>query len=289
MQLDRHVFPLTQLLIAFHEEIAPSSHGSCSAHSAPHKHSVSRFLIQSTKGMNQLVREPESPECGSHAFDDLVSSSPNYLMGLYLRPYQRWKLQPAVSFAHGLSSDVYKRWTALLGPLLVPRFLTISASAASTRFSSALLVHQKILTIHHGKGIRKRDNAPSFTRKYSSISIGPCTPIDSPVPRTHSPRKGWASVLLFDCYLTESSKPTGTILMFWPFGMYLSVPGPQFHNHWCHLLAWGLTLSAYRTRLPLAVYGLDLIKCIVGAFLLRSSACTVNDIFDRDVDAGVGW
>ncbi|KAJ7620468.1 UbiA prenyltransferase family-domain-containing protein [Mycena rosella] len=62
--------------------------------------------------------------------------------------------------------------------------------------------------------------------------------------------------------------PTGTILMFWPF-------------------AWGLTMAAFATRLPLGAYALHLGKALVGAFLLRSSACTINDIFDREMDAGV--
>ncbi|KAF7303455.1 4-hydroxybenzoate polyprenyltransferase, mitochondrial [Mycena indigotica] len=56
--------------------------------------------------------------------------------------------------------------------------------------------------------------------------------------------------------------------MFWPF-------------------AWGLTLAAYATHTPLVVYTHGLGKSLVAAFLLRSSACTVNDIFDRDMDAGV--
>ncbi|KAJ3528987.1 hypothetical protein NMY22_g9187 [Coprinellus aureogranulatus] len=68
--------------------------------------------------------------------------------------------------------------------------------------------------------------------------------------------------------LIRLEKPTGTILFFWPF-------------------AWGLTMAAYRIRSSPSAYSLDLLKCLVGAFLLRSSACTVNDIFDRDVDAGV--
>ncbi|KAG6873397.1 hypothetical protein C0995_016207 [Termitomyces sp. Mi166 len=63
-------------------------------------------------------------------------------------------------------------------------------------------------------------------------------------------------------------KPTGTILMFWPS-------------------AWGLTMAAFATGLPLQLYGGYLLECFIGAFLLRSSACTVNDIFDREMDAGV--
>ncbi|KAJ7648275.1 UbiA prenyltransferase family [Mycena polygramma] len=68
--------------------------------------------------------------------------------------------------------------------------------------------------------------------------------------------------------LIRLEKPTGTILMFWPS-------------------AWGLTMAAYATGLPLHVYLTQVAKALVSAFLLRSSACTINDIFDRKVDAGV--
>nr|GAT54960.1 coenzyme Q biosynthesis protein 2 [Mycena chlorophos] len=68
--------------------------------------------------------------------------------------------------------------------------------------------------------------------------------------------------------LIRLEKPTGTILMFWPF-------------------AWGLTMAAYATNAPPSEYTIGLARSLIGALLLRSSACTVNDIFDREMDAGV--
>ncbi|KAJ7352119.1 UbiA prenyltransferase family-domain-containing protein [Mycena albidolilacea] len=68
--------------------------------------------------------------------------------------------------------------------------------------------------------------------------------------------------------LIRIEKPTGTILMFWPF-------------------AWGLTMAAYTTGLPFGTYLISLAKALLHAFILRSSACTINDIFDRKMDAGV--
>ncbi len=47
-------------------------------------------------------------------------------------------------------------------------------------------------------------------------------------------------------------------------------------------------MAAYTISQPLNGYVYDLLKCLIGAFILRSSACTVNDIFDREMDAGVG-
>lgn len=47
-------------------------------------------------------------------------------------------------------------------------------------------------------------------------------------------------------------------------------------------------MAAYKINLPLTEYAVSLAKFLLGAFIVRSSACTVNDIFDRKVDAGVG-
>ncbi|PPQ79022.1 hypothetical protein CVT25_002331 [Psilocybe cyanescens] len=52
-------------------------------------------------------------------------------------------------------------------------------------------------------------------------------------------------------------------------------------------IAWGLTMAAFSIQLPVKTYAIELLKFLIGAFILRSSACTVNDIFDRRVDAGV--
>ncbi|KAE9409796.1 UbiA prenyltransferase [Gymnopus androsaceus JB14] len=56
--------------------------------------------------------------------------------------------------------------------------------------------------------------------------------------------------------------------MFWPF-------------------AWGLTMAAYSVKMPWNTYSFSLMQCLFGAFIVRSSACTINDIFDRKMDAGV--
>jgi hypothetical protein len=50
--------------------------------------------------------------------------------------------------------------------------------------------------------------------------------------------------------------------------------------------AWGLTMAAYSTGLPLNAYCTGLAKCLISAFVIRSSACTINDIFDHKMDVG---
>ena len=75
--------------------------------------------------------------------------------------------------------------------------------------------------------------------------------------------------------------------MFWPFGKILFIK-PLTTDLKCQWLAWGLTMAAYTMKLPIENYGLGILQCLFGAFIVRSSACTINDIFDRDMDAGVG-
>ncbi|EJD00228.1 UbiA prenyltransferase, partial [Fomitiporia mediterranea MF3/22] len=63
-------------------------------------------------------------------------------------------------------------------------------------------------------------------------------------------------------------QPAGLMAVLWPY-------------------VYGLTAAAYSVRLPYSVFVQMLQKCIIGAFLMRSAACTINDIFDRKIDAEV--
>ncbi|KAI0760054.1 UbiA prenyltransferase [Fomes fomentarius] len=69
--------------------------------------------------------------------------------------------------------------------------------------------------------------------------------------------------------LTRLHKPfMGNTLMFWP-------------------CAWGLTIAARATSLPLALYAEKLLWFAVGSMLLHSAACVLNDICDVDFDRQV--
>jgi 4-hydroxybenzoate polyprenyltransferase len=82
------------------------------------------------------------------------------------------------------------------------------------------------------------------------------------------------------------TQPTGTILVFWPFGklqrFLLKFLDTQSE------LAWGLTMAAYHTSLDLQTFWIEMFKYLIASFIVRGSACTINDIFDRNFDAGVG-
>ena len=67
--------------------------------------------------------------------------------------------------------------------------------------------------------------------------------------------------------LTRLKKPTGFMLLFWP-------------------CAWGLSI-AYDFKNSIEHYILYLILFFLGAILMRSSGCIVNDIIDKDYDKNV--
>ena len=67
--------------------------------------------------------------------------------------------------------------------------------------------------------------------------------------------------------LTRLKKPIGYMLLFWP-------------------CAWGLTL-VYNFSESLGKYFFYLILFFLGAILMRSAGCIVNDILDRKFDKKV--
>jgi len=67
--------------------------------------------------------------------------------------------------------------------------------------------------------------------------------------------------------LTRLKKPIGYMLLFWP-------------------CAWGLTL-AYDFSNDLSIYYFYLVLFFLGAVLMRSAGCIINDIVDKDFDKKV--
>lgn len=69
-------------------------------------------------------------------------------------------------------------------------------------------------------------------------------------------------------YLIRLDKPIGTILIFYPF-------------------AWSAMMASYAVQAPITTSISSLALCGFTAFVLRSAACTINDIWDRDIDRAV--
>ncbi|KAG0371880.1 Para-hydroxybenzoate--polyprenyltransferase, mitochondrial precursor (PHB:polyprenyltransferase) [Mortierella sp. AD032] len=69
-------------------------------------------------------------------------------------------------------------------------------------------------------------------------------------------------------YLTRIDKPIGTWLLFWP-------------------CAWGITMASYSAHHPL-VPTLSTIGLFgIGAVIMRGAGCTINDLWDRNIDKKV--
>lgn len=69
-------------------------------------------------------------------------------------------------------------------------------------------------------------------------------------------------------YLARVDKPVGSLLLFYP-------------------CAWSITMAAYALQAPLAVPATYLALFGTGAFIMRGAGCTINDLWDRNLDKGV--
>ena len=80
-------------------------------------------------------------------------------------------------------------------------------------------------------------------------------------------------------YLARLDKPVGSWLLYWPCG--------SFHMKLDWLVAWSITLAAAHGHVPptqlfsmLGLFG-------VGAVVMRGAGCTINDLWDRNLDKRV--
>ncbi|GAA5887177.1 hypothetical protein JCM3774_005346 [Rhodotorula dairenensis] len=68
--------------------------------------------------------------------------------------------------------------------------------------------------------------------------------------------------------LARMDKPIGTWLLYWP-------------------CAWGITMAAYSSALPVTSWAWNLALFGTGAIVMRGAGCTINDLWDRDIDKKV--
>ncbi|KAI9471040.1 MAG: 4-hydroxybenzoate polyprenyl transferase [Benjaminiella poitrasii] len=66
-------------------------------------------------------------------------------------------------------------------------------------------------------------------------------------------------------FLTRIDKPIGTWLLFWP-------------------CAWGISMAAYRTGASVMDTASMIALFGTGALIMRGAGCTINDLWDRDID-----
>jgi 4-hydroxybenzoate polyprenyltransferase len=85
-------------------------------------------------------------------------------------------------------------------------------------------------------------------------------------------------------HLARLDKPIGTVLLYLPCSKSL-LYGPEYR-----LLtqsAWSITMACYASNSSPSVLVSNLLLFGTGAFLMRGAGCTINDMWDRNLDKGV--
>jgi hypothetical protein len=88
--------------------------------------------------------------------------------------------------------------------------------------------------------------------------------------------------------LARMDKPIGTWLLYWPCGWLLACPMKGNQAYLLCLAAWGITMAAYSSALPVTSWAWNLALFGTGALVMRGAGCTVNDLWDRKIDQRVG-
>ena len=88
-------------------------------------------------------------------------------------------------------------------------------------------------------------------------------------------------------YLMRIDKPIGTLLLFYPCGQPFF-----FHTSFkvglTFDLAWSITMASYATQSPLTTPLIFIGIFGLGALVMRGAGCTINDMWDRNLDKAVG-
>ncbi|SCV69164.1 BQ2448_2184 [Microbotryum intermedium] len=119
--------------------------------------------------------------------------------------------------------------------------------------------------------------SPICLRAYQT-KVTPATAIDEAITAPVAPQYSllpWANRLpKLLCWthpyvsLARMDKPIGTWLLYWP-------------------CAWSLTMAAYSSALPPLSLAWNLALFGTGALVMRGAGCTINDLWDRDIDQRV--
>lgn len=89
-------------------------------------------------------------------------------------------------------------------------------------------------------------------------------------------------------YLTRIDKPIGTLLLFYPCGKS-SFATPQVDTlNELSIPAWSITMASYALKLPYTTPLTYISLFGIGALVMRGAGCTINDLWDRNLDKAVG-
>lgn len=104
------------------------------------------------------------------------------------------------------------------------------------------------------------------------------------------PRKSWVDRLPQKVqpyvHLTRIDKPIGTLLLFYPCGKRTNNQLRGLCTYLC--LAWSITMASYALQTPYTVPLTYVSLFGLGALVMRGAGCTINDMWDKNLDKAVG-
>ncbi|KAJ3549519.1 hypothetical protein NMY22_g845 [Coprinellus aureogranulatus] len=112
----------------------------------------------------------------------------------------------------------------------------------------------------------QRERGPQYRLRGARYSTASSAPPRLPEPKTWIDRL--PPMVQPYLYLTRIDKPIGTLLLFYP-------------------CAWSITMASYALHLPLSTPLTYISLCGVGALVMRGAGCTINDMWDKNLDKSV--
>lgn len=114
--------------------------------------------------------------------------------------------------------------------------------------------------------------------------------VPSPLPATSVPAQTWIdrapAKLRPYLRLTRIDKPIGTLLLFYPCSA--SAHDLYLPELILCCLAWSITMASYAVGAPWTTPLTYISLFGIGALIMRSAGCTINDMADKDFDKAVG-
>jgi 4-hydroxybenzoate polyprenyltransferase len=133
-------------------------------------------------------------------------------------------------------------------------------------------------------------NALFCARKTFAVSQVPFVLSSRKNFTSSGPRKSWVDRLPQKAqpyvHLTRIDKPIGTLLLFYPCGKRTNDQLRGLCTHLC--LAWSITMGSYALQTPYTVPLTYMSLFGLGALVMRGAGCTINDMWDKNLDKAVG-
>ncbi|WRT65532.1 4-hydroxybenzoate polyprenyl transferase [Kwoniella shivajii] len=158
---------------------------------------------------------------------------------------------------------------------LLRRSLTYSSSSRSLidhKPSSASNISQKDASVPHPSIITEivhPQSPPPPPATATPTSTSPSAEVSPPAPKSILDKlPKWASPAKPYLALTRIDKPIGSLLLFWP-------------------CTWSITMASTVLHLPPSVPLFYISLFGLGALIMRGAGCTINDMWDANMDAKV--